>query len=58
MGMACLPSRPIAMALNDSVSQTLDEFRSGQRHGFGWKRWSRDCLYGTLGLFHEYRVAY
>jgi RNA-directed DNA polymerase len=29
-----------------------------QRRGFGWKRWSKEWLYGTLGLFHEYRVVY
>jgi RNA-directed DNA polymerase len=29
-----------------------------QRRGFGWKRWSRAWLYGTLGLFSEYRVTY
>src|SRR5713101_979717 len=32
--------------------------RASQRHGFGWKRWSNAWLYGTLGLFAEYRVAY
>jgi RNA-directed DNA polymerase len=32
--------------------------RARQRHGFGWKRWSTAGLYGTLGLFHGYRVAY
>jgi RNA-directed DNA polymerase len=32
--------------------------RACQRQGFGWKRWSREWLYGTLGLFKEYRVAY
>jgi RNA-directed DNA polymerase len=32
--------------------------RACQRRGFGWKRWSREWLYGTLGLFTEYRVAY
>ena len=32
--------------------------RARQRQGFGWKRWSREWLYGTLGLFHEYRVVY
>ncbi len=32
--------------------------RARQRQGFGWKRWSREWLYGALGLFHEYRVAY
>ena len=32
--------------------------RSRQRPGFGWKRWRKEWLYGTLGLFHEYRVVY
>jgi RNA-directed DNA polymerase len=30
--------------------------RVRQRRGFGWKRWSSEWLYGTLGLFNEYRV--
>jgi RNA-directed DNA polymerase len=32
--------------------------RARQRHGFGWKRWSRAWLYRGLGLFNDYRVAY
>jgi RNA-directed DNA polymerase len=32
--------------------------RACKRPGFGWKRWSREWLYGTLGLFSEYRVSY
>jgi RNA-directed DNA polymerase len=32
--------------------------RACQRYGFGWKRWSRDWLYDTLGLFSGYRVSY
>jgi RNA-directed DNA polymerase len=32
--------------------------RACQRRGFGWKRWSREWLYGTLGLFSGYHVAY
>ena len=32
--------------------------KARQRQGFGWKRWSREWLYGTLGLFSEYRVSY
>jgi RNA-directed DNA polymerase len=32
--------------------------RACQRRGFGWKRWSREWLYGRLGLFSEYRVSY
>jgi RNA-directed DNA polymerase len=31
--------------------------RACQRCGFGWKRWGREWLYGTLGLFSEYRVS-
>jgi RNA-directed DNA polymerase len=30
--------------------------RARKRRGFGWKRWSSEWLYGTLGLFSEYRV--
>src|SRR6476620_5081906 len=29
--------------------------RACQRQGCGWKRWGREWLYGTLGLFSEYR---
>ena len=32
--------------------------RACQRRGLGWKRWSREWLYETLGLFSEYRVSY
>jgi RNA-directed DNA polymerase len=32
--------------------------RACQRQGFGWQRWSTEWLYGTLGLFNEYRVSY
>jgi RNA-directed DNA polymerase len=31
--------------------------RACQRQGFGWKRWSREWLYDTLGLFSGYRVV-
>jgi RNA-directed DNA polymerase len=31
--------------------------RARQRQGFGWKRWHQ-WLYGTLGLYQEYLVAY
>ena len=32
--------------------------RACQRRGFGWQRWSKEWLYGTLGLFNHYRVVY
>jgi RNA-directed DNA polymerase len=31
--------------------------RARKRPGFGWKRWSRSWLYGTLRLFNGYLVA-
>jgi RNA-directed DNA polymerase len=30
--------------------------RARLRHGFGWKRWSRQWIYTGLGLFDDYRV--
>ncbi|MCB1116733.1 MAG: hypothetical protein KDK71_09715 [Chlamydiia bacterium] len=24
--------------------------------GFGWKRWSREWIYGTLGLYSDYKI--
>src|SRR5919106_4587661 len=30
--------------------------RARKRKGFGWQRWSRQWLYGELGLFNGYRV--
>jgi len=32
--------------------------RACQRSGFGWKRWSREWMYGTLRLFSAYDVSY
>ncbi len=30
--------------------------RSRKRHGFGWKRWSRDWIYVNTGVFNDYYV--
>jgi RNA-directed DNA polymerase len=32
--------------------------RARQRQGYGWKRWSKQWLYDTLGLFDDYQVRY
>jgi len=32
--------------------------RSRQRRGFGWKRWSSECIYQNLGLFNNYKIRY
>ena len=46
--------------IRDWVEQKIRRHlaRARQRHGFGWKRWNRAWLYGDLGLFNHYRVAY
>lgn len=32
--------------------------RSRQRKGFGWKRWSSEWIYRTLGLYDDYKIRY
>ena len=32
--------------------------RTRGRSGFGWKRWSREWIHTTLGLFRDYRVTW
>ena len=32
--------------------------KARKRPGFGWKRWSREWIYTTLGLFNGYRVSW
>jgi RNA-directed DNA polymerase len=32
--------------------------RAAKRPGFGWKRWSREWIYGTLGLYDDYGVRH
>jgi hypothetical protein len=52
-------------------SRELDAVRTGverkvrrfavkklKRRGFGWSRWSSDVVYGTWGLYDDYRVRY
>jgi RNA-directed DNA polymerase len=32
--------------------------KRSKRQGFGWKRWSSEIVYGTWGLFRDYRIVY
>lgn len=32
--------------------------RRQKRTGFGWKRWSREIVYGSWGLFSDYQLSY
>ena len=42
------------------VERKVRRFAAKQRKrtGFGWKRWSSDIVYGSWGLFQDYRLAY
>jgi RNA-directed DNA polymerase len=42
------------------VERKVRRFAAKQRKrtGFGWKRWSSDIVYGTWGLFQDYRLVY
>ena len=42
------------------VERKVRRFASKQRKrtGFGWKRWSSEVVYGSWGLFRDYRLAY
>jgi RNA-directed DNA polymerase len=46
--------------IRDWVEQKVRRhlMRARSRPGFGWKRWSRARLHGSLGLFSDYRVRY
>jgi RNA-directed DNA polymerase len=32
--------------------------KKSKRKGFGWKRWSSEIVYGSWGLFRDYRLTY
>jgi RNA-directed DNA polymerase len=42
--------------IKDWVGKKIRRHRmcSRQRDGMGWKRWSRQWIYGSLGLFNDY----
>ena len=40
------------------IGQRAKSAPAHKRKGFGWKRWSSALVYGTWGLFRDYRVVY
>ncbi|MBI4248093.1 MAG: group II intron reverse transcriptase/maturase [Elusimicrobia bacterium] len=46
--------------VRDHIERQVRRFamRQKQRQGFGWKRWSKQVVYGEWGLFHDYQVRY
>lgn len=47
-------------AVRHSVERKVRRFavKKLKRKGFGWKRWSSAVVYGTWGLFDDYRIRY
>jgi hypothetical protein len=44
--------------LRAKIGQRAKSAPAHKRKGFGWKRWSSAVVYGTWGLFRDYRVVY
>jgi RNA-directed DNA polymerase len=46
--------------VREEVEKKVRRFvrRNQHRPGFGWKRWSKEVIYGTWGLFDDYQVRY
>jgi RNA-directed DNA polymerase len=46
--------------VKDHVERKVRRFaaKRSKRGGFGWKRWSREVVYGAWGLFDDYRITY
>ena len=46
--------------IRDSVEKKVrwHLMRNAKRRGLGWRRWSQDWFYTTLGLFDDYHVRY
>ena len=47
-------------AVRHSIERKVRRFavKKLKRKGFGWKRWSSAVVYGTWGLFDDYRIRY
>jgi RNA-directed DNA polymerase len=47
-------------AVRTGVERKVRRFavRKRKRKGFGWTRWSRATVYGSWGLFDDYRIRY
>jgi RNA-directed DNA polymerase len=46
--------------VKDQVERKVRRFaaKKSKRGGLGWKRWSKEVVYGTWGLFDDYRITY
>jgi RNA-directed DNA polymerase len=42
------------------VEKRVRRFAAKQRkrHGYGWKRWSREVVYGQWGVYDDYQIRY
>jgi RNA-directed DNA polymerase len=53
---ACAAFRGIRWYVQTRLRRVLQ--RRAHRHGYGWKRYDSDYLYGKLGLYVDYRVRW
>ena len=46
--------------VKEEVEKRIRRFvmKNQHRRGFGWKRWSREVIYGRWGLYHDYQIRY
>ena len=46
--------------VKEEVEKRVRRFvrKNQHRRGFGWKRWSREVIYGRWGLYDDYQVRY
>jgi len=48
----------------DTVKETVElkvrrcAVKQKKRKGFGWTRWSSDVVYGSWGLFNDYKIRH
>ena len=56
IGNASRAFKDVRRYVNMKLRRVLQ--RQAGRHGYGWKRYDSAYLYGTLGLYYDYRVAW
>jgi group II intron reverse transcriptase/maturase len=56
IGNASHVFKGVRQYVNMKVRRVLQ--RQAGRHGYGWKRYDSAFLYGTLGLYYDYRITW
>jgi hypothetical protein len=56
IGNASRAFKDVRRYANMKVRRVLQ--RQAGRHGYGWKRYDSAYIYGTLGLYYDYRITW